>query len=147
MKLIEIALSGLLLTNNIGGQEQAVVNSARRVSESSELSAKLAAIEQSVEEKRWSLNVPGLALVIVKDDRVILLKGFGLRDVAAKLPVTPETLFAIGSCTKTFTALAAVISADEVKLSLDELLTERRIGLLEAARHGPQNHQEVGVTH
>src|SRR5262245_58228518 len=104
MKLIEIALYGLLLTNNIGGQEQTVADSARRVSDSSELSAKLAAIEQAVEEKRRSLNVPGLALVIVKDDRVILLKGFGLRDVAAKLPVTPETLFAIGSCTKTFTA-------------------------------------------
>jgi len=120
MKLIEIALSGLLLANNIGGQEQSAVSSARRISDSSELSTKLAAIEQTVEEKRRSLNVPGLALVIVKDDRVILLKGFGLRDVAAKSPVTPETLFAIGSCTKTFTGLAAVISADEGKLSLDD---------------------------
>jgi CubicO group peptidase (beta-lactamase class C family) len=80
----------------------------------------LEAIEKEVEEKRRKLNVPGAALVIVRNDRVILQKGFGLRDVAAGLPVTPETLFAIGSCTKTFTAMAAVISADEGKLSLDD---------------------------
>ena len=49
MKLIEIALSGLLLANIIVGQEQAVVNSARRVSDSSELSARLAAIERAME--------------------------------------------------------------------------------------------------
>jgi len=82
--------------------------------------AALEAIEKAVEEKRQSLNVPGAALVIVRNDRVILQKGFGLRDVAAGLPVTPETVFAIGSCTKTFTAMAAVISADEGKLSLDD---------------------------
>ncbi|HKQ78345.1 MAG TPA: serine hydrolase domain-containing protein [Blastocatellia bacterium] len=80
----------------------------------------LEAIEKAVEEKRRKLNVPGAALVIVRNDRVILLKGFGLRDVAAGLPVTPETLFPIGSSTKTFTAMAAVISADEGKLSLDD---------------------------
>src|SRR4030095_13396464 len=80
----------------------------------------LEAIEKEVEEKRRKLNVPGAALVIVRNDRVILLKGFGLRDVAAGLPVTPETLFPIGSSTKTFTAMAAVISADEGKLSLDD---------------------------
>ncbi len=80
----------------------------------------LEAIEKAVEEKRLKLNIPGAALVIVRNDRVILQKGFGLRDVAAGLPVTPETLFAIGSCTKTFTAMAAVISADEGKLSLDD---------------------------
>jgi len=85
-----------------------------------EFAAALAAVETAVEEKRRSLGVPGAALVIVKDDRVVLLKGFGLRDAERGLPVTPDTLFGIGSATKTFTALAAVISADEGKLSLDD---------------------------
>lgn len=85
-----------------------------------DLSSALAAIETTVEVNRRILNIPGAALVIVKDDRVILLKGFGVRDVEKGLPVTPETLFGIGSCTKTFTALVAVISADEGKLSLDD---------------------------
>ena len=118
--LIGIALCGLLLTSNISSQSQAVINSVTSANDSPNLSAKLAIIEKSIEEKRRSLNVPGAAIVIVKDDRVVLLKGFGLRDVDAKLPVTPDTLFAIGSCTKTFTALAAIISVDEGKLSLDD---------------------------
>jgi CubicO group peptidase (beta-lactamase class C family) len=85
-----------------------------------DLPSALAAIEKAVEVNRRNLKVPGAALVIIKDDRVVLLKGFGVRDVEKGLPVTPETLFGIGSCTKTFTALAAVISADEGKLSLDD---------------------------
>lgn len=117
---IGIILFGLLLTSNISGQNQAVINYVTPADDRSKLSAKLAIIEKAVEAKRRSLNVPGAALAIVKDDRVVLLKGFGLRNVEAKLPVTPETLFAIGSCTKTFTALAAIISADEGKLSLDD---------------------------
>jgi CubicO group peptidase (beta-lactamase class C family) len=117
---IGITLLGLLLMSNISDQNQAVIHYVTPADDWSKLSAKLAIIEKAVEAKRRSLNVPGAALAIVKDDRVVLLKGFGLRNVAAKLPVTPETLFAIGSCTKTFTALAAIISADEGKLSLDD---------------------------
>jgi CubicO group peptidase (beta-lactamase class C family) len=85
-----------------------------------DLSASLAAIEKIVEEQRKEKGVPGLSLVIVKDDRVIYAKGFGFRDVERNLPVTVDTLFAIGSCTKAFTAMAAVMSQDEGKLSLDD---------------------------
>lgn len=85
-----------------------------------DLPARLAAIERAVEEQRQSLNVPGAAVVVVRNDSVVLSRGFGLRDVEAELPVTPRTLFAIGSCTKPFTALAAVISADQGLLSLDD---------------------------
>lgn len=97
-----------------------MVATPTRATERLDLASALAAIEMAVEEKRQSLRVPGAALVIVKDDRIVLLKGFGLRDVERKLPVTPDTLFGIGSATKTFTALAAVISADEGKLSLHD---------------------------
>ncbi len=85
-----------------------------------DLAARLAAIEKIVEEQRKEKGIPGLSLVIVKDDQVIYAKGFGLRDVERNLPVTEDTLFAIGSCSKAFTAMAAVISQDEGKLSLDE---------------------------
>lgn len=115
-------LLGLLVALPIGEARLAcqAVATPVRTAEDPELAAALAAIEKAVEERRQSLHVPGAALVIVKDEQIILLKGFGLRDVERKLPVTPETLFGIASCTKTFTALAAVISADEGKLSLDD---------------------------
>ncbi len=85
-----------------------------------DLSARLAAVEKAIDDKRKELGIPGVSLVIVKDDQVIYMKGLGVKDFEHNLPVTPDTLFAIGSSSKAFTAMAAVMSADEGKLSLDD---------------------------
>jgi CubicO group peptidase (beta-lactamase class C family) len=85
-----------------------------------DLPTRLAAIEKAVDERRQALGIPGASLVIVKDDKVIYMKGLGLRDLEHRLPVTPDTLFPIGSATKAFTAMAAVMTADDGKLSLDD---------------------------
>lgn len=85
-----------------------------------DLSARLAAIEKALDEKRKEYHIPGVSFVIVKDDKVIYMKGLGLKDVERNLPVTPDTLFAIGSSSKAFTALSAAMSADDGKLSLDD---------------------------
>jgi CubicO group peptidase (beta-lactamase class C family) len=77
-------------------------------------------LDRTIEQLRRDLGVPGAAVAIVKDGTIVLQKGFGLRDIERNLPVTSETRFAIGSCTKAFTAMAAVMSADEGKLSLDD---------------------------
>ena len=80
----------------------------------------LAAIETAIEARRKELGIPGASLVIVKDDKIIYMKGLGLKDIDRKLPVTADTLFAIGSSSKAFTGMAAVISADEGRMSLDD---------------------------
>jgi len=80
----------------------------------------LAAIETTIDARRKELGIPGLSLVIVKDDQIIYMKGLGLKDIDKKLPVTPDTQFAIGSASKAFTAMAAVMSADEGLLSLED---------------------------
>ncbi len=67
--------------------------------------------------KAW--EVPGLAVAIVKDGEVVFAQGVGLRDVAHKLPVTPKTLFAIGSCTKAFTTFVLGTLVDTGKLDWD----------------------------
>jgi len=64
-------------------------------------------------------DVPGLALAVVRGGKTVLARGYGLRDLRKKLEVTPDTLFAIGSCTKAFTAAALGILADEKKLDWD----------------------------
>jgi CubicO group peptidase (beta-lactamase class C family) len=66
---------------------------------------------------------PGLAVVVVQGDHIVYQRDFGLRDVEARLPVTPATRFYIGSSTKAFTAMAAAILADEGKIDLDAPLT------------------------
>ena len=55
-------------------------------------------------------EVPGLAIAVVKDDAVALAKGFGVRKVGETTPVDAETLFAIGSTSKAFTAAALLIA-------------------------------------
>ena len=83
-------------------------------------SAALAAIEKAIDEKRKELGIPGLSLAIVKDDQIIYIKGLGEKDIDKKLPVTPDTRFAIGSASKAFTGMLAVLAADDGKLSLDD---------------------------
>lgn len=62
----------------------------------------------------------GFAVAVVKKDKVIYAKGFGYRDMEKKLPVTPNTLFAIGSCTKAFTASVLGLLEKDGKLDLDK---------------------------
>jgi CubicO group peptidase (beta-lactamase class C family) len=63
--------------------------------------------------------VPGLAVAVVRGEEIIYIGGFGYRDLKAKLPVSPQTRFYIASTTKSFTATAARMLADEGKLDLD----------------------------
>ena len=65
-------------------------------------------------------KVPGMAISVVKGGKVIYAQGFGLRDVAQGLKVTPNTLFAIGSCSKAFTAAGVGILVDEGKVEWDK---------------------------
>jgi CubicO group peptidase (beta-lactamase class C family) len=69
-------------------------------------------------------KVPGLAVVVVQGDKVILVKGYGMRDVAKQTPVTPQTLFAIGSVTKSFTVTMLGTLVDEGKLDWDKPVRE-----------------------
>jgi len=65
-------------------------------------------------------HAAGFAVAVVEKDKVIYAKGFGYRDVENKLPVTPNTLFAIGSSTKAFTSSILGILRSEDKLSFDD---------------------------
>ena len=68
--------------------------------------------------KDW--KVPGAAIAIVKDGKVILSKGYGLRDVKSNLPVTEQTMFPIASITKSFTVATLGTLATEGKLDRDK---------------------------
>ncbi len=68
--------------------------------------------------KEW--DAPGVTIAVVEKNKVIYTGGFGFRDYEKKLPVTENTLFAIGSCTKAFTAAILGMLEKEGKLSLDK---------------------------
>ena len=68
--------------------------------------------------KEWA--APGVTIAVVEKNKVIYTGGFGYRDHEKKLPVTENTLFAIGSCTKAFTASILGMLEKEGKVSLDK---------------------------
>ena len=76
------------------------------------------AIDEYVTARMRASRIPGLSLAIVKDDRVVYLKGYGRADSSGR-PVTPQTPFLIGSITKPFTALAVMQLVEAGKVELD----------------------------
>ncbi|HET7705099.1 MAG TPA: serine hydrolase [Thermoanaerobaculia bacterium] len=66
----------------------------------------------------WRL--PGMAVAVVKDDKVVYLKGYGVRDLKDAGRVTPDTLFHIASTSKAFTTTAMAMLVDEKKMSWDD---------------------------
>jgi CubicO group peptidase (beta-lactamase class C family) len=68
--------------------------------------------------KTW--HAAGFAVAVVEKDKIVYAQGFGYRDYENKIPVTPNTLFAIGSCTKAFTASVIGILVKDGKLDYDK---------------------------
>jgi len=64
-------------------------------------------------------HIPGLAIVALRDGRVVYAKGFGVTSADSKNPVTPDTLFRVGSMTKMLVATAAVSLSEQGRLRLD----------------------------
>jgi CubicO group peptidase (beta-lactamase class C family) len=71
---------------------------------------------------KW--NVPGATVAVVKDGAIIYSNGFGYRDLDTKIAADVNTLFAIGSLTKSFTASTIGILVDQKKLSWDSKLID-----------------------
>lgn len=67
---------------------------------------------------RW--EVPGLAIAVVQDGKLIHARGYGIRSVEAGAKVDAETVFSIASCTKAFTAAAIAKLVDDAKLRWDD---------------------------
>ena len=65
-------------------------------------------------------KLPGAVILIQQHGRPVYQKCFGVRDVATRLPMTPDTIFALHSMTKPITSVAAMMLIDEGRLSVDD---------------------------
>jgi CubicO group peptidase (beta-lactamase class C family) len=81
-------------------------------------------LDRFVDQAMRTWNVPGLALVIVRDDQTLLAKGYGVRNMHQPEMVDEHTLFAIGSNTKAFTATAVGLLVQEGKLAWEDPVTK-----------------------
>jgi CubicO group peptidase (beta-lactamase class C family) len=82
-------------------------------------SAQPADLDQWVARAMQTFTVPGIALAVVKDDRVIVAKGYGVRQLGDPTPVDARTLFGIASNTKAFTATALGLLVEEHMIEWD----------------------------
>lgn len=80
----------------------------------------LAGIDRLIEEALAAQKIPGASVAVVVGDEVVLLKGYGWRDVEQKLPMTPDTIVPIASVTKQFTVASLGTLVRQGKLDWDE---------------------------
>src|SRR5215831_8981250 len=74
-------------------------------------------------------HIPGLSLAIVKDGKVIKMRGYGLASVEHNVPATEDTIYGLGSVTKSFTATAIMLLVEEGKVRLDDKISQYLDGL------------------
>lgn len=86
-------------------------------------------LEKTILDEMKQKRVPGAAVAIVCEDKVIYQKGFGVGNIETKTPIAPETLFRLGSTTKMFVALAAVRLAEKGKIDLSAPIGKYAKGL------------------
>ena len=71
--------------------------------------------------KKWDKpDSPGCALGIIKDGKFIYKKGYGTADLEHDVPITPQTIFCVGSMTKQFRAMCILLLAEQNRISLDD---------------------------
>jgi CubicO group peptidase (beta-lactamase class C family) len=85
-------------------------------------------LDAVIEKTRTTFDVPGIAVAVVKDGRVVYAKGFGARKTGDPTPVDADTVFGIASLTKAFTTAAISMLAEEGKLAWDDRVVDRLPG-------------------
>lgn len=93
---------------------------ARSDDPAAEMLQALEGFEAVIEDGLEKFKVPGVAFAVVRNKEVILAEGFGLRDMENKLPMTADTLLAIGSSSKAFTAFTLATLVDQGALEWDK---------------------------
>jgi CubicO group peptidase (beta-lactamase class C family) len=122
-------------------------------------------VDAAMRDEMRVTRTPGAAIAIVMGDSVVYAKGFGVASIETGAPVTPEMLFRVGSVTKMFTGLTAVMLSSKGKLdlrapvgrfakglhatmgrvTLDQLLSHTAGMTNEAAADGPHDDAALGV--
>lgn len=96
----------------------------------SELKKILTDFDQYAAKARIDWKIPGMAVGIVQDGKLIFAKGFGSKTAGGSNPVTEKTIFQIGSTTKAFTAALAAMLVDERKFNWEDKVVAHLPGFM-----------------
>ena len=120
LRLFAVAFYALILVHSLEAQSAPPVPS----------SAPPVDLDAYVANVMKIFEVPGIALAIVKDNKIIVAKGYGVRKLGDPIRVDEHTMFGIGSNTKAFTTAALATLVDEGKLSWDDPVYQRLPGFV-----------------
>jgi CubicO group peptidase (beta-lactamase class C family) len=81
-------------------------------------------VDHAVEAERKAQQIPGVAIAICREGKIIKAAGYGLANVELDVPVTPETIFQTGSVGKQFTSMAVMMLVEEGKIGLDQKIAK-----------------------
>src|ERR1041385_5361711 len=97
-------------------------------------------IDDYLREQMAVHKVPGAALKVIRDGQDIKTAAYGLANLELNVPVTPESVFEIGSVTKQFTAACILLLQQDAKLSIEDKITKYLPGI-------PESWSNVTVRH
>jgi D-alanyl-D-alanine carboxypeptidase len=98
------------------------------------------AVDDYVTAQMQKRHIPGLSLAVVKDGKVVKMRGYGLASVELGVPATEESVYQLASLTKAFTATAVMMLVEEGKLNLDDHVSQHLNGL-------PENWSGITIRH
>lgn len=81
-------------------------------------------VDDFIKAEMQKQHIPGVALAVIKDGKIIKTKGYGLSNVETNTPVTAETVFKIGSISKPIIAMGIMLLIEDGKISLDDKVSK-----------------------
>jgi D-alanyl-D-alanine carboxypeptidase len=115
--------AGLVVLNQFDGIGEAVFGAASAQQDSKRFAAAYQRLDQFIARHMADVGAPGMTLALADRNGLLRSSQYGFADVKAAVKVTPQTLFEIGSISKSFVAIAALQLAEEGKLDLDKPVT------------------------
>ena len=122
MKIVPVALMITLLLDSFGAFGQQSVSS-----DANEFTKPYDTFIRTTMER--FLDIPGMAIVVIKDDKPIFIRAYGMADKEAGIKADTDTLWYIASSTKAFTALAAAMLDKEGKIKFADPITKYTSGI------------------
>ena len=129
MSRIRSTVCGLRSANGLAEPSSTMIRPFRGVlfvvglwSAAAELPAQVPgdSVDAYLKREMATRKIPGLAVAVIRENRVEKIAGYGLANVEFKVPVTPATLFQVASATKPFAGVAMMMLVEQGKLSVDD---------------------------
>ena len=89
-------------------------------------------VDRFVAAEMARMHIPGVSLAVVRAGKVIKAEGYGIADVEHNIPVTPQTVFKIGSVSKQFLATGIMLLAQDGRLTVDDPVSKHFAGTPES---------------